>query len=1076
MITKDNFIQVLRKLGFEKCQKPHIYSKSYGDFNCTLQADLLNNKPIYPDLIKSEGDFTKNFKQPESYVVFVCIAKLLNMGYRPEHIVIEKTWTLGHSQKSGRADISVYDETGQNVLLIIECKQAGQKYQKAKKDLYENKEGKQLFSYKAQARAAKWLQLYAADYDEENDEIIDFEEIVKSHDDKNVETLAKNDSSILLYQNASEAPDIYRVWDETYNKKTYKGLIFGKETKAYKIGVRPLRKCDLRRFNKEDGIANGFAERLRHNSISDKENAFNKLLSLFICKLVDEKEHGDNEVLDFQYKEGTDDYFTLYERLLRLFHFGMNKFLKEDVFYLEDSYISDTLSQYTGKKRKYLEEELKRSFQRTKLLSCQVFAFREIYNEKLFMQNGKVLVEMVELFQNYRLSYSSRQQFLGELFEQFLGQGFKQDEGQFFTPIPITRFIWNSLPLERFINCDTDTFPKVIDYACGAGHFLTEGIAAISDYIKTSEQKTTKEGLINEEKISKTFYGIEKDNRLARVSKIALLLNGANEAHIKAMDGLYHDANFLGERNSFDILVANPPYSVNDFKLHIDRRLWAEFGLLQYMSSSCKNIENVFVERINQLLKPNGIAAVILPNSVLNGVDTDYIKTRELILKNFKIHCITHFEGKTFGKTPTRTEILFLEKFSIIPNRTETLKDCVDAIFSNDDLEGWEEKEIFEKYLRMIDVNEEDYRIFSKQIPSLERLEVIPYFKQYTVDFLSSNPIINLQGSDQYKKLPEREKEALLCSKFYEYYIDLEKEKIYYFAIVYQQNVLLINAPADVEEQKAFLGYDNIARKKHEGLKEREGVLTDSSNRNSEDKLAWLVKSMFNGEQIHNEQLSEYISFSNLAYLMDFKHCKFYKSISPQKNKGMSLISAYPTEPLGLIAPFVTKRVIYDDIKPSTYISTENMLKNRDGIVDYKGTPNVDSIVGYKANDILISNIRPYLKKIWFADHDGGCSADVLVFRVIEGKVLPKYLYYILGLDLFFEFMMSENKGMKMPRGNKLVIPTFEIPVPPPNIQEQVVKECEIIDKEYYSSRMSPEEYSGKITQVLRNMKVIVDS
>ena len=138
--------------------------------------------------------------------------------------------------------------------------------------------------------------------------------------------------------------------------------------------------------------------------------------------------------------------------------------------------------------------------------------------------------------------------------------------------------------------------------------------------------------------------------------------------------------------------------------------------------------------------------------------------------------------------------------------------------------------------------------------------------------------------------------------------------------------------------------------------------------------------------------------------------------------------------------------------------------------------PNVDSIVEYKANDILISNIRPYLKKIWYADHDGGCSADVLVFRVVKSHVLPKYLYYILGLDLFFDFMMSENKGMKMPRGNKQVIPSFGIPVPPTSIQKQVVKECEVIDKEYYSSRMSPEEYSRKITQVLKNMKVIVVS
>ncbi|MBQ3804565.1 MAG: type I restriction enzyme HsdR N-terminal domain-containing protein, partial [Prevotella sp.] len=330
MINKDNFILVLRKLGFEKSHVPHIYSKTYSNFNCTLKADLLRNEPIYPDEIKSDGDFTKNFKQPESYVVFVCVAKLLGMGYRPEHIFLEKKWTLGHTQKSGRADISVFDKTGQDVLLIIECKQAGTKYQKARKDLFENIDGKQLFSYKAQARSAKWLQLYAADYDEERNEIIDFEEIVKSHDDKNIETIAKDDPSVLLYKNASEAPDIYRVWDETYNKKTYKGLIFGKDTQAYKIGIHPLRKKDLRRFNKEDGISNGFQEILRHNSISDKENAFNKLLSLFICKLVDEKEHVEEEVVDFQYKEGTDDYFTLYERLLRLFHYGMDKFLKED--------------------------------------------------------------------------------------------------------------------------------------------------------------------------------------------------------------------------------------------------------------------------------------------------------------------------------------------------------------------------------------------------------------------------------------------------------------------------------------------------------------------------------------------------------------------------------------------------------------------------------------------------------------------------------------------------------------------------------------------------------------------------
>ena len=77
MITKDNFIKVLDKLGFAKSQSPHIMTKTYGDFNCTLKVDLLKNEPIYPDEIKSDGDFTKNFKQPESYVVFVCVVYCL---------------------------------------------------------------------------------------------------------------------------------------------------------------------------------------------------------------------------------------------------------------------------------------------------------------------------------------------------------------------------------------------------------------------------------------------------------------------------------------------------------------------------------------------------------------------------------------------------------------------------------------------------------------------------------------------------------------------------------------------------------------------------------------------------------------------------------------------------------------------------------------------------------------------------------------------------------------------------------------------------------------------------------------
>lgn len=1058
MITKDNFIKVLDKLGFTKSQAPHIMTKTYGDFNCTLKVDLFKNEPIYPDDIKSEGDFTKNFKQPESYVVFVCVAKLLKIGYRPEHIVLEKTWTLGHSQKSGRADISVFDETGEHLLLIIECKQAGPKYQKARKDLFENIEGKQLFSYKAQARAAKWLQLYAADYDEDNDEIIDLEEIVKSHDDKNVETLAQDDPSILLYQNASEAPDLYRVWDETYNKKTYKGLVFGKDTQAYKIGVRPLRKCDLQTFNKEDGIANSFLEILRHNSISDKDNAFNKLLSLFICKLVDEKEHLGDEVVDFQYKEGSDDYFTLYERLLRLFHLGMYKFLKEDVFYLEDTYISDTLEQFTGKKRQFLEEELRRSFQRTKLLSCQVFAFREIYNEKLFMQNGKVLVEMVELFQNFRLSYSSKQQFLGELFEQLLNHGFKQDEGQFFTPIPITRFIWNSLPFEQYVNCEKGTLPKVIDYACGAGHFLTEGISAVSDYIKT----VSKENIVNEEKISKSFYGIEKDNRLARVSKIALLLNGANDAQIKAMDGLYHDTDFLGERNSFDILVANPPYSVDDFKPHLDRKLRDQFEILQYMSSSSDDIEYVFVERICQLLKPNGIAAVVLPNWILITEDTATMKVREIILKNFNVISIVSFGGKTFGKTPTPTFVLFIKKKEENPSKSEITKDSVEAIFKNEELEDWEDKHIYNTYLETIGVKEEDYSIFKKRVASFDKLKSISFFKPYIDAFNKDTNIINLKESKRFKSLSLNEQESLLLSKFYDQYICLEKEKIYYYALTYKQNILLINSPKDTDMQKKFLGYIFVNRNKKDILVETEGLLSDAKNRYNNKKMSWVVKEAFCGRYTPCDELDEYVSYTKLSSLLNFTREKFYKTIILSQTE--SLKSKYPSIRLDneeVFTLFIGDRVLNKELVENGKVPVYSAnVRQIFGYIDKQ------NMTDFKSPSILwgidgdwIINYIPAGTEFYPTDHCG-------VLRIKTKTINPYYVSMALNI-VGESYHFSRSNRASIDR-----VKDVEIPIPLKKIQDRIAKECESIDSEYNSSRMTMEEYRNKIKKIFMDFQI----
>ena len=109
------------------------------------------------------------------------------------------------------------------------------------------------------------------------------------------------------------------------------------------------------------------------------------------------------------------------------------------------------------------------------------------------------------------------------------------------------------------------------------------------------------------------------------------------------------------------------------------------------------------------------------------------------------------------------------------------------------------------------------------------------------------------------------------------------------------------------------------------------------------------------------------------------------------------------------------------------YISTENMLSNKGGITTASSLPSTVHTQAYKKDDVLVSNIRPYFKKIWFADFDGGCSNDVLVFRAKEDTD-ARFLYYVLADDAFFDYSTATSKGTKMPRGDKPAIMQYEVP------------------------------------------------
>lgn len=146
------------------------------------------------------------------------------------------------------------------------------------------------------------------------------------------------------------------------------------------------------------------------------------------------------------------------------------------------------------------------------------------------------------------------------------------------------------------------------------------------------------------------------------------------------------------------------------------------------------------------------------------------------------------------------------------------------------------------------------------------------------------------------------------------------------------------------------------------------------------------------------------------------------------------------------ICDYAKGKINVSVLDEDTYISTENMMPNKGGITGASSLPTVAQTQSFSAGDVLVSNIRPYFKKIWFAEFDGGCSNDVLVFRAKEG-VSKRFLYYVLADDTFFNYSMATSKGTKMPRGDKAAIMKYQVPDFTYEEQEKIAGLLEALDK-----------------------------
>ncbi|HEB8300142.1 TPA: N-6 DNA methylase [Campylobacter jejuni] len=1092
MITKDNLKQVLENLGFKN--KNENYVKTINNY--TLLIDYKNQSINYPKEIKIHDKTTSNFSHPENFVVFECVHRLLEKGYKAEHLELEPKWNLGRDKKGGKADILVKDNE-KNPYLIIECKTTDSKNSEFIKEWNRMQEdGGQLFSYFQQEKGVKYLCLYTSDF---SDKLEYKNYIIQAYDN---EEYLKEKELQNSYKKSNNNIELFKTWKESYELQYFKQGIFEVNVNAYKIlEITPT--FDNLKELKEEGKYHEFAKILRKHNISGKENAFDKLVNIFLCKIYDETFNKNN--LKFGYfGVMADTYANMQDRLMWLYKEAMKEFLGEKITFVSNEDIEKDFKQL---KIKTLKEVMQNYIKELKFYSNNDFAFLEVHNKELFLKNALVLKEIVELFANYKFTQNSTNQFLGNLFELFLQKGMKQDEGQFFTPIQICEFIMYSLPLHEMLSKNSKAL-RVIDYACGAGHFLNTYANELKRYLTEDELKEH----------YKNIYGIEKEYRLSKVSKVSSAMYGQNEINILYADALAsfelaNTNNLEGEKakpqiesNSFDLLIANPPYSVKGFLETLSDKSKNTYKLFNddINIETNNSIECFFCERANQILNDNAKAAIILPSSILNK-DSIYKNTREILFQNFDFIAIVELGNQTFGATGTNTIILFLRKKETFKQENHLISQDYSLIKERIEAENLKDNESFyQNYLNTYC----DFRKFDKELYSNflngnldSKLAELEAFKDYRNAFRQTSDYKKLKESKIYKE--SKDKQDLEDKAFLAYAQAIEKDKLLYFSLSLNQEVLIIKSPSDIKEQKKFLGYEWSNRKGDEGLKELHepylSPLFERGNPQNETKLNTLIcKAFLKTLSDIPKDLQGYASKARLIDMMDFEKVEFNKAISlnvksrdelnPFKNSKFELVR------LGEVCDLFNGYAF----KKTDYVEKSNTLLIRMGNIRPNGEFDAEHKIQYLP-DNFNNKYKDYLLNdgdVIIAMTDMGNAMNILgvptivknknnrnfllnqrvgkLFNFSE-KIIVQYLKYALSSnEVKKQFKLQGYGGLQINLGKTQILST-KIPLPPLEIQKQIVAECEKVEEQYNTLSLSIEEYQKLIKAILQKCGIIED-
>lgn len=829
------------------------------------------------------------------------------------------------------------------------------------------------------------------------------------------------------------------MWDKT---SVSKGFF---EAKPYNEILTSLKKCDLRDitnndttgFEKQDKntgtIYNRFAEILRRYTISDKSNAYNKIFNLFLCKIVDEIETGDNEDLQFQWNNG-EDAIDVLSRLNVLYKKGMDMYLNLEITDHKWEEIENNI--YKVNSNKNAIDKLKQIFDELRLYKNNDFAFQEVINKTTFEKNAEIVEKVVKLLQPYRLKYSDKQQFIGDFFEKLLNVGIKQENGQFFTPVPIARFINYCIPYENIIEekinkREANCLPKVIDYACGSGHFLTEAMDRLQKQIDIEATKNHNANIQDKLDNWKTkangsayswandfIFGIEKDYRLAKTTKIACFLNGDGDANVLYADGLASFDNPIYENKikeeGFDVVIANPPYSVKCFRGVLQNK---DFELYDKITNNSSNIECLFVERTKQLLRNGGMCGIILPSSILtNGGIAD--ETRKMFMQNFDLIGIQELFENIFASTGTTTVILFAKR-----------KDKTT------------EYQQIQQYIKNFINTQQDFA------------------------YNNNNNVI-----DAYCKYTNTTKEELLQALKDN---DKSLEKLTLFISNYNKKCVISTYKNKKNLGKQFIGFEYSTRKGHEGLRpypeNKTGKvisqLYTDDNILDNQKVNYYFYNAFKQQypEVH-ENLKDNVKYVNVNDLFNFDKKEFDYSMNTHIRPRQYVKNGEKLEKL--VKELQTTQLLTNELAELNIEGT-NEVKLLPSSKDYDWNTTFEKCNNnYNEGEIFTLGQARYANiKYWNGKY---ISSNNHIFTSIDNnKVLTKYVYYLIK-DKTTNFYKT---GQQYPQFNFEMFNNFQIPLPPLQTQQQIISKFEEIERKQEEDKRKIEENEEKIEKEINNIQ-----